>query len=276
MNNIDMLVLDMKNLGFTDLNPENFGMEECRTTHYWGPGARSNYHLHFIVDGEGHFSNSSGDYYLGKGQGFLFIPGEKVFYEANPENPWNYVWIGFSGEKAALLLEQAELKQSSPVFEYDKSFDILTYFAQAQYMKLGREIFALSVLYSFFSSIIKHKDSARKSKVDIAINYILQNLSSNIKVERIAKHLNIDRRYLSRLFYIKMGISPQQYIINSRMTLALELLKEDNDLNIGDVAHSVGYSDPLAFSKMFKKTYNLTPKDIINGIYPPADGTVKH
>lgn len=272
MNRKKNLDLALSNVDFTDLNPELIGMEECGSNHSWGPGARSNYHLHFVTGGEGRFVNASGEYHLQKGDGFLFIPGERIYYQASSDNPWSYYWIGFTGEKASILLEQAALSQTSPIFQFDSSFDIEGYFSRVQSMDIHRKVYVLSVLYYFFSLFLNRQEAAKKSKVDIAIHYILQNYASAIHVESIARYLNIDRRYFSRLFMAEMGLSPQQYIINVRMIHALELLRDNTELNVSDVARSVGYNDPLSFSIMFKKQYHLSPSDIQRGVLPPKDG----
>lgn len=43
------------------------------------------------------------------------------------------------------------------------------------------------------------------------------------------------------------------------MNRAAELLQSPM-LSISEVAHSVGYTDPLLFSKMFKKVTGMSPK----------------
>jgi AraC family transcriptional regulator of arabinose operon len=46
------------------------------------------------------------------------------------------------------------------------------------------------------------------------------------------------------------------------MEKACELMEYSN-LNIGGIAHSVGYEDPLLFSKMFKKNMGLSPSQFL-------------
>lgn len=260
------------NLGFNDVNPEFFGKEKCLENHTWGPGIRNAYHLHFVIEGEGEFKNSHNKFHVHKGQGFLFVPGECVYYKADAKNPWCYIWLGFTGEKANELLGQCNINPGSPIFDFNDSFDISTYYEKAGEMKNGTNCYVLSILYRFFAMQNKCFDRTEKSKTDLAIEYIIKNYSQKMSVNSIAQYLNIDRRYFCKLFKKNTGMSPQQYIIQIRMVYALELLKNHKGLSVNEVANSVGYSDPLAFSKMFKKVYNLTPTDILNGVYPTEDG----
>ncbi|WP_431603141.1 helix-turn-helix domain-containing protein [Clostridium beijerinckii] len=44
------------------------------------------------------------------------------------------------------------------------------------------------------------------------------------------------------------------------MNKSKEMMK-DRQLSIGDIARSVGYENPLIFSKMFKKINNISPSE---------------
>jgi len=55
-------------------------------------------------------------------------------------------------------------------------------------------------------------------------------------------------------------MSPQEYLINFRIEIASELLRTTTE-PIGSIAVAVGYSDPLTFSKAFRKKTNMTPTE---------------
>ena len=57
-----------------------------------------------------------------------------------------------------------------------------------------------------------------------------------------------------------MGISPIDYLVSYRIDRAKKYLLDDF-MSIGDVARSVGYEDPLTFSKIFKRKTNMSPKE---------------
>lgn len=72
--------------------------------------------------------------------------------------------------------------------------------------------------------------------------------------------LKLDRKYLSALFKRTVGLPPQQYLLNFRIAKACELLAESS-CTVGEIARSVGYQDPLLFSRMFKRVKGCSPKD---------------
>jgi transcriptional regulator GlxA family with amidase domain len=59
--------------------------------------------------------------------------------------------------------------------------------------------------------------------------------------------------------------SPQEYLINFRIEKACELMQA-NLLSIGDIARSVGYDDPLTFSKVFRKLKGVSPSKFRSSI----------
>lgn len=110
-------------------------------------------------------------------------------------------------------------------------------------------------------------DRASLTNVDIqdvylqkALEFIKTNYSRHINVQMIAESLSLSRSYLAVLFKKRLQIGPQDYLLHFRVERACDLLRNPL-LSIGDVARSVGYDDPLAFSKMFKKVKGLSPSE---------------
>lgn len=109
--------------------------------------------------------------------------------------------------------------------------------------------------------------STGNKHVDMAKRYIDRNFSTPIKVEEIAEHIGVDRKYLRNLFFRYVGVSTKDYLMNIRIERAKELLV-NSDLSVSDVAMSVGYPDALAFSKIFKKHTELSPTEYRMGEEP--------
>ncbi|WP_309245234.1 helix-turn-helix domain-containing protein [Clostridium estertheticum] len=61
------------------------------------------------------------------------------------------------------------------------------------------------------------------------------------------------------MFSELLGIPPQEYLIKYRVNKACKLLS-NKDLTISEISRSVGYDDPLGFSKIFKQIKGVSPK----------------
>lgn len=93
-----------------------------------------------------------------------------------------------------------------------------------------------------------------------ALDYMDTHLKENIKINEIAASIGIDRSYLSNIFKTTLNISPQEYLLHLRIDRAADLLKNTKD-KISVIANEVGYSDPLTFTKMFKRAKGLSPSE---------------
>ena len=96
--------------------------------------------------------------------------------------------------------------------------------------------------------------------VDQGLNFIENNYHKIITINDIANHIGISRSYLTSIFKKRLDISPKEYLINFRLNKACGLLKTTN-LSVSNIALKVGYNDPLTFSKIFKRSYNVSPSN---------------
>lgn len=260
----------------TDLFLCQCGSEKCLSGHSFGPAVRNHYLIHYILSGEGYYLVNGKRYNLKENQGFLICPDTLTYYEASKTNPWSYIWIGFSGEKANEYLDNANLNYENVIFEYKKNSDILkTYIEEILRLKninFQNELKAQGFLYLFLSELVENVvlvDNRVDKKVALenqkdryikkALEYIEHNYVEDIKVTDIANFIGINRSYLFSIFKKSLNISPQEFLLRYRMEKAYVLLK-DYRLSISDVARSVGYKDPLNFSKIFKKVNGVSPK----------------
>ncbi len=259
-------------LNHTDLNMYQCGTQNCDAGHYYGPAVRDHFLIHYIHSGKGKFCVGEKEYRLQKGQGFLICPDVVTYYQADNEDPWFYSWVGFHGLKAESYLKSAGLTLESPILTCEGDDFISFCFARmiaAKRLQRGREIHLLGLLYLFLSELIEqngkgvlyaHTGSMKEYYVKKAIEYIEKNYSAKMSVAELAHHLALDRSYLGSVFKKQLGSSLQDFLINYRMDKACELMKNAS-LSIGDISRSVGYDDPLQFSKIFKKSRSISPRE---------------
>lgn len=99
------------------------------------------------------------------------------------------------------------------------------------------------------------------------INYIEENLVINqeddidvLSISKIADLFNLSTSALNELFNNGCPVTLHDYIIKRRMTLASHDLIESND-SIMTISQRYGYNSPDSFTRIFKKTYGLTPTE---------------
>lgn len=261
-------VLELSDSKFKDLFVCFCGYAQCGPLHGFGPAVRSNYLLHYIIDGKGTYRVGNHSYHLQAGEGFLIEPDVLTFYQADQEDPWSYLWIGFSGRQAADYLEDLGLNSDQLTFQTDQGKELKRLILQMMRCSDGSpasQYQLQSYLYAFFAVLSRNTKEAVKDTpsrenfyVERATNYIRNHYASEIKVTDIANYLCINRSYLYKLFQNSMQISPQEFLTQFRISRAKELLAT-TQLSIEHIASSCGYQNTLVFSKAFKRTTGTVP-----------------
>ena len=82
---------------------------------------------------------------------------------------------------------------------------------------------------------------------------------TNLTNEEIASQMCISTRQLSRKIYAITGQTTQNFVMQIRLEQAKNLLDQQTDTSIGDIALRCGFNDSAYFSRVFKKTFQTTP-----------------
>ena len=104
------------------------------------------------------------------------------------------------------------------------------------------------------------------------IDYIYENLGSNLSVGALASVVNLNPSYLSRLFSKETGIPLKQFVAEAKIDTAQNLLKY-SDLSYLQISVSLGFSSQSAFISVFKKISGMTPKAYRDRFHPIKSGT---
>ena len=92
------------------------------------------------------------------------------------------------------------------------------------------------------------------------ITLIDSDLTANLTLRTLADMLNVSSSYLSTLFKKETGQTLTEYINGRRIKHAMHLLKTTR-LQVQTVAQHCGIVDVQYFSKIFKRTTGMTPKE---------------
>ncbi|MFC5138923.1 cupin domain-containing protein [Actinomycetospora rhizophila] len=80
-------------------------------------------------------------------------------------------------------------------------------------------------------------------------------------VSALARRAGVSRATLAKRFADLVGEPPLTYLTGWRMTLAADLLTDDETTTIAEVARTVGYADAFSFSAAFKRTRGVSPSE---------------
>ncbi len=244
------------------------GCSKTEPLHSFGPALKPHYMIHYVLSGKGVFRMGGRKYPLEAGSGFLIIPGELAFYQADEKEPWTYVWVGFSGSGAEPFVSFMGLSVNQPVFQSERSEELygcVRDMMEHNTFGLANELRRNGQLQIFLSLIAQSARPAPEAQEDRAnqhvkraVEFIRRNYSNPVKVTDVADYVCINRSYLYTLFEQFMGMSPQQFLAAYRLTKASELLTATL-LPVESIALSCGYNDPIVFAKAFRQMKGMSP-----------------
>lgn len=129
--------------------------------------------------------------------------------------------------------------------------------------------FLLPLYGQLIAAFLKTSQPAElRSDVVLQIeNHILQHFQDcNYDLHAYLAALPFSTEYLTRLFKRETGMTPLQYLKNRRLENAASILAVMYGKgNISETARLCGFSDPLYFSRQFRKKYGVSPREYMPG-----------
>lgn len=116
-------------------------------------------------------------------------------------------------------------------------------------------------------TIIKKFSPVQNDTKTNVIKYINENYTrKDISSEEIEKQFGLSRSTLFKIMKSVTDKSLVEYITMLRMRNAINLLENNEDITVCEIAKSVGYADQYYFSRAFKKHIGCSPKEYRNSI----------
>lgn len=178
---------------------------------------------------------------------------------------------GSSGD-ICVLIEQ-------PVFPYREARVLKTegaglYSALNQAVEAyGREGYGgvLSALGDLIAAYIYAADSRAFSPVvENVIAAIEKNVGdSAFSLEDYMRTLPLNYDYIRKLFAKETGLTPHGYLMNRRIARVKQIMDSGvanrySNYSVSQIAEAGGFSDPLYFSRVFKKYCGMSPSEYLN------------
>ena len=101
-------------------------------------------------------------------------------------------------------------------------------------------------------------------QIKLARDILLEHMEAPLSLPELAGYAGINETKLKRGFRKVYGTSVFGYLRNQRLDKA-RILLETGDMNVSEVAYSVGYSSPGHFTLAFTKHCGINPKDYLRG-----------
>lgn len=118
----------------------------------------------------------------------------------------------------------------------------------------------IEIIESFLSKKLEPENTY--GELDKMVEYLFHTGGTK-RVKEIAAQFYLTEKTLRRRFVNGIGISPKMFTKLIRFQKGLRLMSEDQDLNLGEIAHELEYFDQAHFIHEFTAFYGRSPKHFI-------------
>lgn len=195
----------------------------------------------------------------------IFLPkGATYAFETTSEEASRYLAVTFEGEVTPSAPFVCPFEDFPEAEEYKNSLaDLWKYGGDAEHFK------CYALFYSLLAYLKKLENQTYGEKRSYSIilpamAYLKKHLyDGDLTIELLPRLCGVSGTYFRKIFQSHYGISPQKFVQAKRLSHAKAVMDTGLYDSIADIAASVGYNDPLYFSRAFKKKYGMSPMQYV-------------
>lgn len=223
--------------------------------------------IQYVISGTGIIINNDKIFTVREGDTFLLTENTDQIYYSNPDNNFERIWINFKGELAKKLIEIYKI-QDSVVFKNVNTLDLLKEIHKICKENTDAKMYKEKTSQAFLKLVQFLSDNKTES-FDVSQDiekirlYIDLKITENIKLSDLAKKFSFSKEHIIRLFKKNYGITPHRYILQSKMRIAMIMLKT-TEMSVEEIAEKLNFSDSRHFSVQFRKNIGYKPSEYKN------------
>jgi len=201
----------------------------------------------------------------------LVVPaGSPHVYGADPEHPWSIHWFHAKGELIKVFLDALGTTVDQPTIQVGNNPQLLVLFEEAlEAVEHGYTPSQLSYAAGILTHLLAatvlhyrdhpHEQPGAHQRIAQTIAYMKQHLHQPLALDTLASVAGFGKSQYAALFKQQTGYAPIDYFIRLKMHRACQLL-DTTSSSVKAIALSVGYDDPLYFSRAFRQVNGTSPQ----------------
>lgn len=225
--------------------------------------------LEFVAEGEGELVLQGRRHRLRPGHVFTYGPGVRHRIESDERRPMTKYFVDFFGRGASSLCRDADIAPPSLVRAAEVEplrflFEELIREARKSgplAHTLAAGYLRLILLKTLERATAPAAESGRAFETfQRAVRLVETNHASLHSLEDLARAAKVDAAHLCRLYARFRHDSPARHLLRRKLDTAARLLSTEPVL-IKEAAAAAGFSDPLHFSRVFRRIFGCSPSD---------------
>ena len=224
----------------------------------------------YCVKGAGWCELAGSRHDVQAGQLLVIPPATPHVYGADGRRPWTIHWFHAKGGSMAAFLEALGVMQEEPVAFLGEDAQLLALLEEILtvlehgYAPLQMLHASQALAHLLAAMVRRRRENGCETpdshhRINRSIDYMKQHLDQPLRLDGLATVASLSRSQYAALFKAQTGYAPIDYFIRLRMHRACQLL-DTTRASVKMIAASLGYDDPLYFSRLFRLVNDRSPK----------------
>jgi AraC-like DNA-binding protein len=202
------------------------------------------------------------------GHALLLPPGVAHAYGTGRQHPWSILWLHLAGRRVKRLHALLTDDGASPLAptghdpDLPALFDEIMASLQPPFSSDQLLLASLTTGRLMAKLIVHHRTRpdapATRERIDAVVAYLQARLAAPHTVPDLARLANLSPSHFAAAFKRHTSFPPLDFLIRLRMQRAAHLL-DSTSMPVKAIAASLGYADPLYFSRTFHRIHAISP-----------------
>ena len=244
----------------------------------------------FMARGNGHGTYQGRPWKAGPGTAVLMDLNRPHTYYTDPDDPWEMYWVIMEGPGIARIFSTLIESAGSPAIPCPDMKGVALTFRKLFRLLNGPQVAGEAWVARELSTLLALvEDGVRRDArpvlpsnqaqapvqpirqeirpvvplegISAARSFLQLNHQRPLSLDEIARSAHMSRFHFIRQFKRELGATPMEFLEQFRIGRAQELMLEQPNLRLNDVARAVGFEDPAYFSRVFHKRTGYAPRD---------------
>ncbi len=252
------------------LHLQEVGTLKALHTHTSTRSGLVSYLCFLVLEGEGSLTYDGRKYSLKLGD-CVFIDCRKTYSHSTSDCLWSLSWCHFYAPFMPAIYEKYKERGGLPVFHLEDTMHFEVIFKQLYELAASSDYIRDMRINERLSSLLTllmqeswnpENSTVSKKRMELAAvkSYLDEHYIERITLDELEARFFINKYYLLKIFKENYGSTISNYLIAKRITRAKQLLRFTK-LTIDEIGCEVGMDGAGYFSRMFKKSEGISPKE---------------